>query len=362
MPVLKSTNGGLPSVDKEVLQELMEEHPHPVLDMVLRYRSWRRGSSILAGYVKEADEGDIIHPNIRTNGARTGRESCARPNLQNVEKTGVLLNPYPVPARKAFRPRPGYVNFHVDYAGIELRLLVHYSRDPKLIAEIKKPGGDPHLLAAKIFYPPMRRVELDRFRELPESIQRGIRAWDEKSAEFKTLRGASKNCNFARPYGASWRKMCATLGLPEALGKARCARYEQEFPRLVNLSRDISQEVRATGGVETVFGRWLWVPKDKAYVGTNYLIQGTAAEILKRAQVRVHKMLEELTSGEMRLLLPIHDELIVECPAKRLGDAVEVWRKLREAMIDFPQFSVPLEVEVEIAYVDWSKKNPFDLN
>ena len=343
MPVLSKTKTGLPSVDKEVLMELRNTNPHKVLELALMYRSWSRGVSMLSSYLDLADANAIIHPNIKTCAAITGRESCSEPNLQNVEKTGVMLNPYPVPARLVFRPRPGYVHFHIDYSGQEMRLLVHYSGDDELVRVCNDPHGDVHLPATLIFYG-------DKFTD------------GDKDAR-KSMRNAMKNGNFAKAYGAAWLKIGVTLNLPDDQVRRGVREYEQRFPRLCHLMYTITKQVKETGRIVTAFGRYLHVPRDQAYMGTNYLIQGTAAEMLKRGQVRVHQYLEVATGGEMKLLLPIHDELIIECPRNRLGDAKEILRGVVHRMTDFPgRFKVPLLAEISIATVDWAHKTTYNVN
>lgn len=337
LPILGETKTGRPSTSKETLAELRKQHPHEALDLIAQYRSWTRGISMLTSYLDMADEEFVIHPNIKTCQAITGRESCSEPNLQNVEKSEALLNPYPVPAREVFRPRPGYVNFHIDYSGIEMRLLIHYSGD-QILVDIAKADGDVHLPAAKIFF--------------------GRRFEEADPAGKKVLRSASKNANFAIAYGAQPAKVATTLGLSPGEGVARFNEYRKTFPKLCSLMRTITRQVMDNGRVITAFGRSIHVPKEMAYIGTNYLIQSTAAEILKRGQVRVHEFLQKETGGDLKILLPIHDELIIECPRKRLKDAKEIITKVSELMVSFPgRFRVPLGVEVQVATVDWAHKS-----
>jgi DNA polymerase I len=364
LPVLARTETGLPSVKKEILGELATgpAKGNRLLDLIVKYKSWRRGASVLEGYLEHANEEGIIHPSIHTCRARTGRESCSEPNLQNVERAGDLTNPYPIGARKVFRPRPGFVHFHIDYAGIELRLLVHYSRDDVLVEELNRPGGDPHLLAARIFYPQFTDAEMAAYgRSVPGYLAAGIDAHEKGSDEYSTLRGLAKGTNFAVPYGAGAKKASLSLMLPAELGSKRFARYKGEFPGLVNLSREVGGWVRKDGGVTTTMGRFLHVSKAEAYVGTNYLIQGTAAEVLKRSQVRVAALLSTATGGEVQILLPIHDEIIIEYPRKRLAEARGLFRQVREIMVDFPMFNVPLEIDLKVATTDWADKRKFRL-
>ena len=325
---------------KSALLELKEEFEHPAVDMILKHRSWARGIKILQSYLNLCDDADIIHPDIRTCGAKTGRESCSKPNLQNVAKSKVLLNPFPIPARLAFRPRPGCVNVHIDYAGIEMRILVHYSGESVLVAKLRL-NEDVHEPACHVFYG-------SRFREATGS-------------ERKMLRDASKNANFSIPYGSAAQKVSNILSMPLSEGSRRFIMYRHAFPDLCALNQKVARQVREHGYVTTIFGRKLYVPRQKAYMGTNYLVQGTAAGVVKRAQVRVHVLLESLTGGECCLLLPIHDELVLEVPRTRLrGFTGDVYPRIRAAMLDFPQFNVPLDVEVEVATTDWEHKKPLE--
>jgi len=342
MPILEDhvTPSGKPSTAKETLNALYELHPNPFLTMLLKYRSWMHGASTLEGYLERTDAEGFIHPSINTCEAITGRLSCSNPNLMNVEKTGVLTNPYPVAARTVFTPRKGCVNFHIDYSGIEMRLLVHYAKEPQLV-EILRTGGDVHEPATLLFWG-------DKYRNGGEKTR-------------KTLRDASKNTNFAIPYGAGPEKLMQTLQVALSEAQRLHALYGITFPHLAKLNKMVGVLVRHQGYVETEFGRRLHVPKAKAYVGLNYLIQATATEILKRGMVRVHNFLREETGNAVRLLLPIHDELIIECPREWLKRMQEVLREVRKLMVDFSVFSVPLEVDFKVVTSTWEQKEKYKL-
>lgn len=334
LPVLKRTaKTQQPSTDKEVLNELRLEHNHPAIELLMQYRSWARGAKMMDNYYELADADGTIYPTIHTCEAVTSRESCRNPNLQNVQKSGVLTSPYSIPARRVFRPRPDCINIHIDYSGIELRILVHYSGEPELI-EIIRNGGDVHAEAATVFYR----------SDFTNATDKAVR---------KTYRDASKNANFAIPYGASAAKVCHTLNLPYSIGSIRYADYKRRWPRITNLTNTIAAQVRQVGYVETVFGRRLHVPREMAYVGTNYATQGSAAEVIKRAQIRVDRLLR---GSALCLLLPIHDEIVVQCPRSSIKYLPEVMPEIRRVMIDFPQFSVPLEIEASVCTRDWATK------
>jgi len=338
LPVLKLTKKSkAPSTDKEVLEKLFEISKLPIINLIRKHTSYAHGISILKSYIELSDDEAILRPTINTCAAITSRESSSDPNLQNVQKTGVLLSPFPVPAREAFRPRPGYINVHVDYSGIEMRLLIHYSKDPKMLDCLNNGDGDVHALAANVFYGKL-------FTDLAK-----------KNPKRKTYRDATKNCNFAIPYGAGWMQAAKTLGMKPKEGKKAFERYEKEFPDLCHLNSIIMDEVLQSGYVETTFGRRLYVSKNKAYMGANYKIQGTAAGVLKRAQNRVHRYNEEYAS-DIRILLPIHDEIVIEYPRKQLPHLKDYLRAIHSLMTDFSIFEVQMDVEADITTASWARK------
>jgi len=339
LPILKRTEKAkLAATDKEVLRQLKEKHPHQAIDLILMIRAYTKGRATLEDYLRIAGDAGIIHPTVNTCGAITGRESSENPNLQNVQKSGVLLNPYPVLAREAFRPRPGHILLLIDYSGIQMRLLIHYAGEEEMVRCLRKGDGDVHRLAAESFYG-------DKFTKLKQ----GSKPWN-------TYRGAAKNANFAVPFGAGTRKVVQVLGVGEAAGLQGDRRYRARFPKIVNLSRTVSTWVRRDGFVKTEFGRHIHTPRNKAYMGTNYLIQGTEADILKRAQNRVHRYNVTQTADEVKLLLMVHDEILLEYPRSRLSDLPGYLKDVRKLMIDFPMFDVPLEVDAQVATVSWEHK------
>lgn len=343
LPIIKRSAKTLkPSLEKEVLGELYKNFSHiKVLDLAMRYTSWSRGISMLESYLLKMDNNHVLHPNIRTCAAITAREACADPNLQNVEKDTALLNPYPVPARTVFQPRPGYVNFHGDYSGQEMRGIIHYSGEPELV-EICRVGGDLHAPAATIFFG-------DRYLNAEPKLK-------------KTLRDAAKNGQFCIAYGGAADKLASTLGLSVSDAMIALSRYKLKFPMVVGLMKTVMKEISLFGYITTSFGRRLYIPRSQAYMGVNYMMQNLGAELIKRGQVRIAPYLLRATSGEMQMLLPIHDELIIECPRRFLKDAREVLVECSRLMTDFgSRFKVPFEVEWKVATTDWSHKSKFSL-
>lgn len=344
LPITKLTaKAGQASTDKSVLLALRAELKEPceAIELLTQHRSYTRGVAMLRSYLDLADVNDVLHPDIKQNGAKaTGRESCQNPNLQNVEDED-KPNPYPVAARDAFRPRPGYVNIHVDYAGIEFRLNVHFSGEQELIDAFNgEEEVDIHSITRDEYWYRDERARLN----------------DE---EWAQARQTSKNVNFAIAFGAGMDKVIAMLapsGISPADVIARYRDYKKRWPKLVGMARDLTRVATEQGYVETQFGRRLHLPEHLAYKGVNYRTQGTAAGVIKRAQIRVDRILQDMTGDEARLLLPIHDELVIEWPRKRLRDAGDVWPHIEAAMCNFPELKVPMAIECEIATASWAHK------
>jgi DNA polymerase-1 len=343
LPILEYTETGQPSTKKDVLVALFQQVNDPVLNLIMKYRSYAGGIAALSSYLELADGEDLLHPNIGTNFAKTGRESCREPNLQNVSKEDVLKNPYPVPARKCFRPKPGYVNIFLDYSGQELRGIAHYVRGSLLNAFLN--GLDPHEIAAGIWYP---------------GFDPGWKFTADRKSQYKQERGAAKNCNYAIPYGGGRDKLASVLQLSLRDTLERWEHYKEKFPEVVDFPRKITGEVRSKGYVRTAFGRKTYVPHDKPYMGVNYLIQGTGADALKVAQNRVDDYLRRTTGDEVGLILPIHDEIVLEVPRNRLRDLGDILPDIGELMKNFSELRLPLDVECKMATTSWADAKEID--
>jgi len=328
LPVLGHTTTGKPSTAKEYLQEL--EGKYKIISVLRKFRSYKKAIPILESYLDFADADDIIHSDIMPTGATTGRMSSSRPNLQNVQKEGVLRNPYAVPARRLFIARDGYTNYHFDYKGQELRLLVHYHKDPEYLRLIKE-GKDAHKEGvARCFYG--------------------------KKADIKKYRDAGKNGTFNIGYGGGAKKLSQTLWLSLEKTKDGLARYKERFPNAAGFAKKTAKEVMRKGYVRTELGRKIFINPEAIYTSSaNGLIQGTAAEMIKRATVRVSKVVKEI-DRELFLLLPVHDELIVEIPDRiKLKKRNEYLREIKRVMEDFPMFEPEMQIDCSKSKV-WNKK------
>jgi len=137
--------------------------------------------------------------------------------------------------------------------------------------------------------------------------------------------------------------------------------YCKKVPRVANFTNNIVELIKDQGYVKTVFGRKLSIQRDKPYIGSNYLIQGTAAGIIKRAQVNVDKYLREEWDDDIRIVIPIHDELIISFPRELLKYLNQILEGITERMINIPEITVPLEVEWKMSTTTWANAKEIEI-
>ena len=375
LPPLKVTKNG-PSCDMDTINYLRESHPHPILDLILKHRTYTKGVAMLNSYLELAGmtkEGKLF-PTINTNGAKkTGRESSTNPNLQNVSKSTNPRNPYTVAARKAFKAPPRHILFLVDYSGIEMRLIVDACNQKELM-KIIKVGGDVHMPAVECFYGSKfsnreRCIKhmIKTNKENKKIIKKNVKKYGreqglEESWKIfkKVLRGAAKNAHFGMAYGASLAKLANTLSLSIIDTKIGFDRYAEKYPEVAYFTQNIAKEVKEKGYVITAFGRKLYVNKRKAYMGANYKIQGTAGGVIKRAQIKVDKWTSKYYP-EIRINIPIHDEIIMSYPLKYINKQKFLLPKISKLMTNIPGIKVRLDVEWKRTLTTWDKAKEIEV-
>ena len=322
LPVKKKTATG-PSTDASVLQELADEgHTLPTLLMEYRELFKLEGTYIdaLPRLVHPRDH--RLHTSYNQTVAATGRLSSSDPNLQNIPIRRELGRDI----RRGFVPRPGWQLLSADYSQIELRLLAHLSRDPAFVGAFQA-GGDIHRqTAAIIFGVPIESVTSD-------------------------MRSRAKTINFATIYGQGAHALSRQLRITHAEAKAFIATYFERFAGVKAFLDGCVEVARAQGYVETIFKRRRYVPelKDRNFnirafgerVAANAPIQGSAADLIKIAMIRVHDALgrERLTS---RMLLQVHDELVFEVAPDETDRLQALVKREMEGAV---ALGVPLVVE-----------------
>jgi DNA polymerase-1 len=314
----------------EVLEELSLKGFGPLPGLVL---AWRELSKLKGTYVdalpRHVAKDGRIHTRFDQAVAATGRLSSNDPNLQNIPvrtEAGRAI-------RKAFVAPPGRLLVAADYSQVELRLLAHLSGDAALIETFRR-GEDIHrATAAKIF-----------------GIHPGLVSPDQR-------RGA-KTINFGILYGMGPFALAGQLGVPQGEAKAFIAAYFQQFPSIRACLDRILSQARETGATETIFGRLRPIPgiADRNHavranaerMAMNAPFQGSAADLVKKAMVALDARLAEVPSA--RMLLQVHDELVLECDAE---DADRVAALARETMEGVASLAVPLTVDTASG-ADWA--------
>lgn len=308
----KLTDKGKWSVDSDVLEGLT----HPLAEVVLLHRNAVKiRSSYFRGILSRLD-GELIHPDIRGLGARTGRMSVANPPFQQLPAEGDGGKGMYV--RRCIIPREGNKLVLCDLDQIEFRLLGHFAGEP-FVRNAVLAGDDLHWAAARVMYGP---------------------------DATKAHRKKTKNGTFAVLYGAGKDKLAAQQGVTVPEAEAFIAHYKATFPGITNFVASVEQVAKdrlaSTGKafVMSPLGRRHPMDRDKLYTGVNYLCQGTAADLFKQALVRM-----DAAGVGPYLTLPVHDEIQADVPADLAED---VARTIQECMTDHHSFSVPVDAKAQI--------------
>ncbi len=317
LPSGKKTKTGY-STNAEVLEGLRGYDP--IIELVLDYRTLTKLNSTYAvGLLKVIGEDGRIHTTYKQTETRTGRISSAEPNIQNIPVRTELGREF----RRFFVAREGYTLVDADYSQIELRLLAHIS-DDKAMIEAFKSGEDIHTItAAQVFNQPVEWVT-------PE------------------MRSSAKAVNFGIVYGIGAFSLSKDIGVSVKQADEYIKSYLSKYSGVAAYMEKTPEDGKKKGYVTTMFGRRRYIPELSASnktvqalgkrIAMNTPIQGTAADIIKLAMVKVYKRLKD-ELPEARLILQVHDELIVEAKECDAEKASEI---LREEMENAVKLSVPL--------------------
>ena len=323
LPPVKKTKTGY-STNADVLEKLRPHHE--IVGKILDYRQLTKlNSTYVEGLTKVIAPDGRIHTSFQNTVTATGRLSSTEPNLQNIP----VRTPLGAEMRKMFGASAGHVLVDADYSQIELRLLAHISGDQAMIAGFHS-GEDIHTItASQVFGVSQENVTPD-------------------------MRRAAKAVNFGIVYGISAFALSDDLHVSMAQAKEYMEKYFEHYAGVRAYMDRIVEQGKADGYVSTLYGRRRWLPELKSSnfnlrsfgerVALNMPIQGTAADIIKLAMIRVDSRLRA-EGLEARLVLQVHDELIVECPE---GEAQRVRALLKEEMEGVAALSVPLLADAKI--------------
>ena len=320
LPPVKKTKTGY-STNADVLEKLRGEHP--IIEHILEYRQLTKLKSTYAdGLGKVIGPDGRIHTSFQNTVTATGRLSSTEPNLQNIPvrtELGAEL-------RKMFAAPAGRVLVDADYSQIELRLLAHMAGDQAMIDGFRS-GEDIHTItASQVFGVPLEEVTAQ-------------------------MRRSAKAVNFGIVYGISPFSLSQDIGVTVQEAKAYMDLYFAHYAGVRTYMDAVVEQAKQAGYVSTLWGRRRWIPEIKSSnfntrsfgerVALNAPIQGTAADIIKLAMIRVHDRLKA-EGLEGKLVLQVHDELIVECPE---SEADAICKLVEEEMEGVAALSIPLLAE-----------------
>ncbi|MDQ5983137.1 MAG: DNA polymerase I [Eubacteriales bacterium SKADARSKE-1] len=320
LPKGKKTKSGF-STSAEVLEGL--KHVHPVIDLILQYRTVTKlKSTYCEGLVKAISDDGRIHSIFNQTETKTGRISSLEPNLQNIPVRTELGKEF----RKFFVAKEGYVLVDADYSQIELRILAHISNDEIMIEAFKNNLDIHTITASQVFNMPQEMVT-------------------------PLMRSRAKAVNFGIVYGIGAFSLAKDIGITRKEAENYINNYLENYSGVKNYMQSVIEKAKEHGYVETLFGRRRYLPELVSSnfnlrsfgerVARNMPIQGTAADIIKIAMIRVENRLkkENLKAG---LILQVHDELIAEAP---VNEAENVKAILEEEMKSAANLKVPLVAE-----------------
>lgn len=325
LPVYKKTKKGY-STDVDILEKLKPEHP--IIEKILEYRGFMKlNSTYIEGLIVYINEyTHKIHSYFHQTITATGRISSTEPNLQNIPTRAEQGKQI----KKAFKAQEGNIFIDADYSQIELRILAHISNDTNMREAFLNEEDIHKQVASKVFNVPLEEVT-------------------------KEQRTAAKAVNFGIVYGISGFGLAEQLGISRKKAEQYIEQYLEKYKGVKEFMDRIVEKAKEQGYVETLFHRRRYIPELSsnnymvrqfgARAAMNTPIQGTAADIMKIAMIEVNKKLEE-EKLNAKLILQIHDELLIEC---KIEEKEEVKKILKESMENAVKLSIPLEVEVSEA-------------
>jgi DNA polymerase-1 len=323
LPVIRRTPTGQPSTAEDVLEELAASYTLPKL--ILEHRSLSKLKSTYTDKLPEQINARTgrVHTSYHQAVAATGRLSSQDPNLQNIP----IRTPEGRRIRQAFIAPEGHVLLAADYSQIELRIMAHLSQDDGLLGAFANDKDIHQATAAEVFGSPLEAVTADQRR-------------------------SAKAINFGLIYGMSAFGLAKQLGIPRNAAQEYIDLYFARYPGVKRYMEETRAQARQQGYVETVFGRRLYLPdinaRNKQFqqaaerAAINAPMQGTAADIIKRAMISVDAWCGAGARGA-RIIMQVHDELVLECQTAKIAEVTDA---VRQHMMAAADLRVPLKVDV----------------
>lgn len=340
-PVRHWTDKGQPSTDSTALAEI----EHPLVRILQKYRASNKANStffekFLVNSVKGLDGQYVLHPEFDQIRTKTSRYSCRNPNIQNVADSYSTRSGVPIQARTPFCPRYGHVWISADYVGEELWIFADASKEKLMLSALYE--------------------ERDLHQEVAEEIWGKELVKSETDQGLKTSRAKAKMLNFGIIYGMGVRSCSEFLKISEPEAEEILNRYYKIYPRIKPFMESMILKCKENGYIETAWGRKIWMDRDLGYRAVNYYVQGTAADVIKEAMLRLDSYLEAVGFGE--IIMTIHDEIIIEVEKENLSQ--EFIKNIKEIMEDHQCHLQIKKLPVEVCLIkkQWNLKEeiPYD--
>ena len=324
IPVIKKTPTGQPSTSEDVLQELAEEHELPRI--IIENRSLSKLKSTYTDKLPQEinPKTGRIHTSYHQAVTTTGRLSSSNPNLQNIP----IRTEEGRKIRQAFVAPKGFKIMAADYSQIELRIMAHLSKDEKLLDSFSRDQDVHSRTASQVFDVAIEEVN-------------------------KEQRRAAKAINFGLMYGMSAFGLAKQLGVERGEAQDYMSRYFDQYPKVAEFMKKIREQAKENAYVDTLFGRRLYFPEIKNRNGRiragaeraaiNAPMQGTAADIIKQAMLKVYAEIKN--NVDIRMIMQVHDELVFEVRKKKQDELAMLVKKLMESAV---QLSIPLKVDIGV--------------
>lgn len=335
---VRKTGGGALSTAAPELEKLRDSHP--IIDLILQYRELTKlQSTYIEPFPQLIDKKDgRLHTTYNQCGTATGRLSSEEPNLQNIPTKTELGQEF----RKAFVAENGFELVSFDYSQLELRVVAHIAKDEKMIEAFRR-GEDIHT-----------RTACEIFEVKPDEVT-------------KEMRRQAKVLNFGIIYGMGPAGFARSAGVDNLRAREFITKYFAEFDGVAHYMEEIKDKAHKDGYVETIFGRrrqlldiHSTMPQIQAAAeraAINHPVQGTAADLMKLAMIKVHKFVhEQYTQKDVRLLLQVHDELVCEIRSELVP---KISGDVRRMMETVHELSVPLIADVR-AGDNWQEVEPVE--
>lgn len=328
------------TTNKKVLEEVVLQYPESTfLNDIMLLRTCRKlKDTYFESIYRRSRVDGIVHCNLKASDTKTSRCACVNPNLQNIPRPGSAAVKGIPTVRKVFIPRVGYMNFYFDYSQIEMRMFALFGQLFEMFKAFEA-GRDLHTETARLMF----GKSSEKYRQMAKAI------------------------NFGIIFGMGVKRLASQLKITYAKAKELMNEYYRRFPGIYDLQKACTRSLHSQGYVEGIFGRRYHVPRDKAYVAVNSLVQGDSAMVLKVAELQTERLFRCLSNtvglgeDDANPLLVIHDEQKVEIRKRHANWLPPLIKMAMEEIPCVLQYGLKTTVDIEYSNPEWESKSDWNI-